>query len=154
MMKKKILSIVMVGIMAFSTAMVLPAASVSAACSNKNPLPGFRSWSAGLNCEGSGEKEAIIWKAGKSEDAVANEMNKIIWTIVLNLTACVTALVGYICIVMIIVAGYKIMSAGGSADKIASGKKTLMRAVIGLIICILARSITQIFLNIVTGVGP
>lgn len=152
MVMKKILAIVMIGIVSFSTALILPVSSVSAgSCSNTNPLPGFRSWKAGLDCEGSGANEAITWTAGKSEGAVAAGMNKIIWTIVLNLIACISALVGYVCIAMIIFAGYKIMSAGGSADRIASGKKTLMRAVLGLIICILARSITQIFINLTVG---
>lgn len=147
---RKMLSVVLViGALAFAGSLFLPISSVSAApCSNTSPLPGFRSWKAGLTCTGANDEEALMWSAGKNDQSVANEMNKIIWTIALNLIASISALVGYICIGMIIFAGYQYMSAGGSAGKLESAKKTLYRAVIGLIICILARTITEIFLNL------
>ena len=150
-MKKKLYLVFAAIVMILSSVIVLPATSAYAACGTVDkPLPGFRSWGAGLPCE----NDTIVWKGGKSEAAVANTMNNIIWTIVLNLIASVSALVGYICIAMIIYGGYLYMSASGNASQLERAKKTIVRTVIGLIICILARSIVQFILNAVTGEAP
>ena len=127
-------------------ALIMPATSVSAVCANTAPL-GMRSWSAGLPCEG----DVIKWTYGKGETQAANGLNQIIWTIVLNVIASVLALVGYVCVGMIIYGGYLYISSTGDSGKLERGKKVIFRTVIGLIIVLLARSIIEIFFNVISG---
>lgn len=45
---------------------------------------------------------------------------------------------GVVCVVMIIVAGYSYMTAGGDESKVKDASKTLTNAIIGLVICFIA----------------
>lgn len=60
-------------------------------------------------------------------------------TSIINL---VLEFLGIICIILIIFAGFKWMTSGGSEEQVTSAKKILKNAIIGLIIILLAWSIT------------
>lgn len=57
------------------------------------------------------------------------------------------SLLGIICLSLIVYAGFKWMTAGGNDEDIATAKKTLWAAVIGLIIILSAWSITTFVLQ-------
>ena len=67
--------------------------------------------------------------------------------IVARIIRAVLGLLGIIAIVIIIWAGYTIMTAGGNEEKIGEGKKILINAVIGLAIILSAFSIAQFVIN-------
>ncbi len=50
---------------------------------------------------------------------------------------------GALAVIMIIVSGYKYMTAAGDSSKVASAKTTLIYAIIGIIIVVLAQFIVQ-----------
>jgi hypothetical protein len=75
-----------------------------------------------------------------------------------------SAIVGIIAVVMIIVGGLKYITSGGDSSKVGSAKNTLLYAIIGLIIVVMAQVIVHFVLaevrthtggdNLNTGVGP
>lgn len=67
-----------------------------------------------------------------------------IWTIGLNIIEIMLQLVGYIAVGFIIVGGFKYLTSTGSADDIAKAKKTILNAVIGLVISIFSVAIVNI----------
>lgn len=54
---------------------------------------------------------------------------------------------GVVCVVMIIVAGYSYMTAGGDENKVKTSTKTLTNAVIGLAICFIAVMLVNFVLD-------
>lgn len=54
-----------------------------------------------------------------------------------------TLVIGAISVIMIIVAGFKYITSGGDSNNVASAKNTLVYAVVGLIIVVLAQAITR-----------
>ena len=58
-----------------------------------------------------------------------------------------SVVVGIIAVVMIIVGGVKFVTSGGSTEKVASAKNTIIYAVIGLIIVAFAQIIVQFVLS-------
>jgi amino acid transporter len=64
------------------------------------------------------------------------------------------SLLGIIFLVLIIVAGYNWMTAGGNDEKVTKAKSTIARAIIGLIIIVAAYAITYfVFSNLSSGGG-
>ncbi len=61
--------------------------------------------------------------------------------IIANIIRVALGLLGIIAIILVIYAGYTIMTSGGAEDKVASGKKILLNAVIGLAIILSAFAI-------------
>lgn len=67
-----------------------------------------------------------------------------IWTIGLNVIEIMLQLVGYIAVGFIIAGGFKYLTSTGSADDIAKAKKTILNAIIGLVISIFSVAIVNI----------
>ncbi len=65
----------------------------------------------------------------------------------------VLGLLGIIVTVIILYAGFLIMTSGGEEEKITKGKRTMINAVIGLAIILSALAIVQFVLNSLTGTG-
>lgn len=55
--------------------------------------------------------------------------------------------VGFIAVIMIIVAGLKYVTSGGDASKTASAKSTLIYAIVGIVVAALAQFITRFVLK-------
>ena len=58
-----------------------------------------------------------------------------------------TALVGIVAVIMIIVGGFRYITSGGSSEKVSLAKNTILYAVIGLIIVALAQVIVRFVLT-------
>ncbi|MEX2006682.1 MAG: pilin [Candidatus Saccharimonadales bacterium] len=58
-----------------------------------------------------------------------------------------TVIVGIVAVVMIIVAGFRYITSGGASDKVKSAKDTLIYAIIGLIVVVLAQVIARFVLT-------
>ena len=71
--------------------------------------------------------------------------------IVARIIRAVLGLLGIISIVIMMYAGYLIMTAGGNEDKITQGKRTMINATIGLAIILSSFAIVQFVLNMLTG---
>ena len=73
----------------------------------------------------------------------SNSVNSLIKTIVTILSL----VVGILAVIMIIVSGFKFITSGGEAQKVASAKSGLIYALIGLVIVALAQAIVLFVLN-------
>lgn len=73
----------------------------------------------------------------------SNSVNSLIKTIVTILSL----VVGILAVIMIIVSGFKFITSGGEAQKVASAKSGLLYALIGLLIVALAQVIVLLVLN-------
>jgi hypothetical protein len=66
-----------------------------------------------------------------------------IWKIVLNIVEIMLNLVGYASVAFIIYGGYKYMYSAGSPDGMVKARKTIMNAVVGLVLSILSVAIVN-----------
>jgi hypothetical protein len=58
-------------------------------------------------------------------------------------------LIGGVSLLFVIIGGYRYMTAGGSEEQVAAGKKTAIYAIVGLVVVVLAVSIVNIVVNLV-----
>lgn len=94
-----------------------------------------------------------IWDQQKGMDSVSKEFGADtddpvdIRTIMVSLIKVFLTFLGIIFLVLIIMAGYKWMTAAGNEDQVKEAKSTLSRAIVGLIIIISAYAITEFILE-------
>ncbi|MBR0480304.1 hypothetical protein IJJ46_00540 [Candidatus Saccharibacteria bacterium] len=116
--------------------------SVDTSCENN--LFGMRPWYAGLSVKVNGKCEV-----GTPEND--EEVAKMVWVIILNVMTDISVIIGYLALGFVIYGGYLYILAGGDPGKVAKGKKTLIGAVIGIAISLLASVIVNTILAIIGG---
>lgn len=79
------------------------------------------------------------------------EVRATIWLIVLNLVTMVLQVAGYVCVGFVVWGGYQYMLSRGDAGKVASGKKTITNALIGIALCMTASLISGAVVDITSG---
>ncbi len=105
----------------------------------------FPTWYRGLGTnttDSSGNDTCEIKSPGSGQDSIST----FIWTIVMNVIGMALVAIGYVSAGFIIYGGFLYLTGGGSPDKIAGARKTILNAVIGLIISFFS----VIIVNIVT----
>ncbi len=149
MMKKYIFSSFLIAIAAFVANLTLvPAQTTYAgACEGQNGFFVPR-WYDDL-CKD--DKKTIMSPAdmgggNKAEDTGAR-FSKWIGTIAMNIVKMLLVVVGYVSLAFIIWGGFKYMTAGDNSSGTVAARKTIMNAVIGLVISIMSVAI----INLVTG---
>jgi hypothetical protein len=110
---------------------VLFPATASAAC--QSSYFGIPAWYAGMQGSGCGFEPI---KSGAQVD-----VTKTAGRIALNIVQALLVVAGYVAVFFIFKAGFNYIYSAGSPDGMANAKKTLMNAVIGLVIALLAASI-------------
>lgn len=90
---------------------------------------GFRPWYQGLT---EADCKTLVKVSEKDDGAMG--LSTFIWTAVLNVVFDLSLAAGYIAIGLVIYGGYLYMMSQGDPGKMAKGKKTLMSAIIGLVI--------------------
>jgi hypothetical protein len=113
---------------AFLVAPLLHADSVHAEDCTSSFLT-FPTWYKGLT-----DKDCSIKAPSDSNGGIS----KFIWTIVLNILDIAFQIIGYTTTIFIIYGGFLYLTSGGASDRIASAKKTITNAAIGLVIAILS----------------
>lgn len=58
-----------------------------------------------------------------------------------NITNIIAGIAGGAAVILIIIGGLRYVTSGGEADKVASAKKTVMNALIGIAVIVLARAL-------------
>ena len=71
-------------------------------------------------------------------------VNKFIWIIVLNVLNIMLQVVGYISVGYIIFGGFKYLTSGGDSNQVTSGRKTIINAVVGLILSFMSVAIVSL----------
>lgn len=88
-------------------------------------------------------------QTGGPKDAAGSLNNAI--TNIINI---LSLIVGIVAVIMIVVAGFRYITSAGNDQAVAGAKKTLLYAVIGLIIVALAQVIVKFVLNRATNQKP
>lgn len=150
---KKLLITILIAVTAWAGFSMLSPAPVSAAppCNDRTFLT-FYPWYRGLV----NEDENCTFKKVGVETGVSGDptpditLSAFIWTIILNILSIMFGIIGYLAIGFLIFGGYLYVLARGDPGRIAKGKSTVIRAIIGLIVCILASLISNLIVTIIT----
>jgi hypothetical protein len=106
-------------------------------CPNSGSLLGFPRWYEGL-CDANGNIGSPNLVGG---------IGAFIWIIVLNIVTMGLYVVGYVSLGFIIFGGFKYIVSGDNPTGVAAAKKTILNAVIGLVISIMAVGIVNVVAN-------
>jgi len=98
---------------------------------------GLRAWYDGIDAVCNG-----------TQPSNPEEIRIILWKIILNVVTMVLQIAGYVCVGFVIWGGYLYMLSSGDPGKVASGKKTITRALIGIVICVTASLISGAIVDI------
>jgi hypothetical protein len=142
-----------VGILAAAFAVFVGGGALSLATS-------VTSYAAGATCSGAkGILTLPVWYRGLNvsdsncdivaPDAVGG-IGPFIWTIVLNGIDIALQLIGYIAVGYIIYGGFLMITANGAPDSIVKARKTILNAVIGLVISIGSVAVVNLIMSIIT----
>lgn len=108
---------------------------------------GFPAWYNGLVEPGTDHKGKPSCEIKSPSDLGEDGLNKFIWVIVSNIVVMILRAAGYASVAFIIYGGYKYMISAGSPDGMVAARKTIMNAVIGLIISLAAVAIVNTIAN-------
>lgn len=127
-MKKIIIAMSLMIIGSFGASVTFPNTSFADdACSNKGKILTLKPWYSGLT-----NNDCSL----KSPGADTNSQANYIWKIALNIVDDLLQLIGYTTVGYIMYGGFLMMTSNGAPDKAARGRKTIMSAVIGLVIAL------------------
>lgn len=147
---KKIASFIIATFLgALVTVATFPAGNTYAGSCEKTFL-GMRPWYMGLTEEkpdSTGKTTCVI----KSPAGDGNSMANFVWKIALNIMADISLLVGYVAIIFVVWGGYKYIMSNGEPGNVATAKKTITNALIGLVIAILSAVIVNTIIMVVNG---
>ena len=129
-MKK--LAISLLASLSLMFAVALPVAAVDCNAANLSAADALQCGANGA----SGNNDA-------TSKTATDSVNNLLST-VLNLLSVV---IGLVAVIMIIVAGFKYITSGGKEDSVKSAKNTILYAIIGIVVVVLAQVIVQFVLN-------
>lgn len=124
-------------------AVAMPQVASAAGCTNNRVLL-FPTWYRGLGeTKGSGEDATCEIKKPTGKDGLSN----FIWTIALNVIEMALVAVGYISVGFIIWGGFQYMLVAASPDRIVAARKTILNAIIGLVLSFFSVAIINIVMD-------
>lgn len=143
-MKKLIISFAMaLGLLGAGSTLISVPAYADGECGNSSAFFALKPWYAGWTQYINGRCEV--------RTPSGDEIPKFVWGIVLNILYDISMMVGYITIIMIAWGGYLYMFSRGEPGRAEKGKKTLISAIVGLMIAMLAGVIMNTLALILTG---
>jgi len=122
-------------------AMTIAAPQPTYACTDR--LLTFPAWYKGLQ---NPDPDCTI----RSPTELAGGYQEMIATILLNVTEIILQAVGYVSVAFIIVGGFKYITSAGSPDGMTKSRKTIINAVVGLIISIFSVAIVNLISGAIT----
>lgn len=133
----------------FTILSVVQSAPVYANSQNNNNCTGrfltFPAWYRCLPRDADGGVRMM--DGGSGATSGDNPISRTIWVIALNVVEIIIQLVGYVSVVYIIIGGWRYILSNGSADGNVKGRKTILNAVIGLIIALSSVAVVNTIVN-------
>ncbi len=114
--------------------------SVSAAPSCEARVLGIPPWYRGLT-----NSDCSIKAPSTGEDG----LQKFIWTIALNVIEMLLVITAYVAVFFILYGGFQFIVGGSTPESVSKARKTILNAVIGLIIAMSAIAITNLIFSII-----
>lgn len=109
----------------------------------------FPAWHRGLTYDTDCKIKPISDKKGDEKPANSVTLSVFIWTVVLNISDGLFRVAGLVSTGFIIWAGFQYMISTGNPEGIKKAKTTLTNAIVGLIISVLAISITNFAMGLI-----
>jgi hypothetical protein len=133
--------------------MALPAVASAAAPTPPPPTGTTGSGATIGNCLAQGSNLTAPDATTTCSDTNTDNGNTNINTIIKTVINIFSWIVGIVAVIMIIVGGFRYVTAGGDSNNVSSAKNTIIYAIIGLIIVAMAQFIVQFVLNKVNTAG-
>lgn len=145
-MKKIFLSVALMIIgSSFGLSILNSNTALAAGCASEGvQLFRIPAWYRGLVNEGTCE----IKKVGPKDSGGEVEVEQFIWTIIGNVFDGIVRIIGVVATGYIIWAGFQYMIAAGDTGKMANAKTTIINAVTGLIIALIASGVVQLIMGV------
>lgn len=116
-------------------------------CDTSNRFLLFKPWYYGITKDNPGDPKnscAIKSPSEMGGKDTQENLQRYIWTIVLNVVEDMLIAVGYICVGFIMFGGFKYMRSTGDPGIMSEGKTIITNAIIGLMIAILSVAIVNV----------
>lgn len=148
-MMKKAYFTAMMALTVLGTALsfATPPAAAAAPCTDQ--FLGINAWYKGLQDPANNCSVVMKTNGSADEDESADEVRIFVTTIALNILQAGLAIVAYITVFFIIKGGFMYMTSTGTQDGMASAKKTITNAIIGLVIAVFAASIVNAIAGVI-----
>lgn len=113
----------------------------------------FPTWFRGLvevRANAEGENECVIMGPDDlNSPGETNGLSNFIWRVVLNVIDIALQLVGYIAVIFILIGGFNMITSSGSPDGMAKARKSILNAVIGLVISVGSVGLVNLIMSII-----
>jgi hypothetical protein len=96
----------------------------------------------GVDCSGAASKSAVCKDKGSTENPVTGDNG-----LLSKITNIVAAVAGAAAVILILVSGIRFITAGGDANQASSARRTLIYALVGLVVIVLARAIIALVIS-------
>lgn len=147
MIKKSLIALALIFSGAVAHATLVPA-TANAACTNGRLLT-LKPWFQGLQKSDCKTMKSI---GDKNDDSTAT-LSTYIWTIVLNIVEDLLHVAGFVTVGFIIYGGFVFLTSGGSPDRANQGRKTVLSAVIGLVVAMASIALINLVAGTALGIG-
>lgn len=124
-------------------------AAVTNAKDCERTVLGIPTWFRGLSIIDSNGKCSVAGPGQALPSGATLELSQYIWFIALNLIDIALTIVGIIAFLFIIYGGFQFLTGGNEAGKVEQARKTILHAVIGLVISIGAVAIINLIFGII-----
>lgn len=146
MMKRIMASLAIIGLLSVGCAAVAPqtsyAVSSDQSCRKyEKPIFGIVPWYRGL-LHGS-DCSVELPNASSAGNKTSKSVTTFVLAIALNILQAALSVAAYVTVFFIIKGGFMYMTSTGSPDGMSSAKKTIMNAIIGLVIAVLSAAIVN-----------
>lgn len=145
-MKRKLLNLIAVLVL-IATPTTLPLVAYAATAPAKAPAAApAKASAASTACTGTGDttKDQVLGGVGDVGGKCADSGATSIFKTVTNILSLVA---GAVAVIMVMISGFKYVTSGGDANKVASAKSTLVFALIGIAIAALAQTLVHFVIN-------
>lgn len=131
MIKRLLFSVLAIFCISTVGSIAVPSSVLAATnCDKKGTIITLKPWYYGLTEEVGGKCQV------KSPGTTTDEQRKFISRIVLNIVEDLLQVAAYVTVAFVIMGGFKYMTSAGSPDQAAKAMKTILNAVIGMVIAI------------------
>lgn len=136
---RKVFAVLMIGVGLLFSQFTLLNTDVYAAADQcgEEHFMGLRAWYDGVDA---------VCNGTQPDDP--EEIREMIWKITLNIVTMILQIAGYVSVGFVIWGGYLYMLSNGDPGKVANGKKTITRALIGVSLCVTASLISGAIVDI------
>jgi hypothetical protein len=123
--------------------------SAAATCTNAKGFLTLPVWYRGLNVSESDCGIVDPNQLNTAGSGANNGLSNFIWRVVLNVIDMALQLVGYIAVGFVLYGGFTMIISSGAPEVMAKGRKTILDAIIGLIISIASVGIINLVMGII-----